>query len=64
MFNYPIAKGIVYKDLDLINSLFIKEINYFTLKFSPFIKNYSLEDFIIINNIFLNKQSNRLSFFI
>jgi hypothetical protein len=26
MFNYLITRGIVYKDLDLINSLFIKEI--------------------------------------
>jgi hypothetical protein len=55
MFNYPIARGIVYRDLDLVNSLFIKEINYFTLEFSPFVKNYSLEDSIAINNIFLNK---------
>jgi hypothetical protein len=55
MFNYFIIKGIIYKDLNFINSLFIKEINYFTFKFSPFVKNYSLKDFIIINNIFLNK---------
>jgi hypothetical protein len=55
MFNYPIARGIVYRDLDPINSPFIKEINYFALKFSPFVKNYSLEDSIAINNIFPNK---------
>jgi hypothetical protein len=55
IFNHPIAKGIIYEDLDLVNSLFVKEINYFTLKFSPSIKNHSLEDFIAINNIFPNK---------
>jgi hypothetical protein len=55
MFNYPVARGIVYRDLDPVNSLFVKEINYFTLKFSPSIKNHSLEDFIVINNIFPNK---------
>jgi hypothetical protein len=55
MFNYFITKSIIYKDLNSINSLFIKKINYFTLKFSPFIKNYSLKDFIAINNVFLNK---------
>jgi hypothetical protein len=64
MFNYSIARGMIYRDLDLINSLFIKEINHFAFEFSPFIKNYSLEDFIAINNIFLNKQSNRLGFLI
>jgi hypothetical protein len=55
MFNYFITKGIVYKDLNLVNSLFIKKINYFALEFSLFIKNYSLKDSIAINNIFLNK---------
>jgi hypothetical protein len=55
IFNYLITRGIVYRDLDPVNSLFVKEINYFALKFSPSIKNYSLEDSIVINNIFLNK---------
>jgi hypothetical protein len=64
IFNYLIARGIVYKDLDPVNSLFIKEINHFALEFSPFIKNYSPKDFIVINNIFLNKQSNYLGFLI
>jgi hypothetical protein len=64
MFNYFITRGIIYRDLDLVNSLFIKKINYFALKFSFSIKNYSLEDSIVINNIFLNKQNNRLSFLI
>jgi hypothetical protein len=49
MFNYSITKSIIYRDLNFINSLFIKKINYFAFKFSPFIKNYSLEDFIVIN---------------
>jgi hypothetical protein len=55
MFNYLIARGIVYRDLDLVNSLFIKEINYFALEFFPSIKNHSLKDSIAINNIFPNK---------
>jgi hypothetical protein len=55
IFNYLIARGIVCKDLNLVNSPFVKEINYFALKFSPFVKNYSLEDSIVTNNIFLNK---------
>jgi hypothetical protein len=53
--NYSIYRSVVYRDLDSINSLFIKKIDYFAFKLSSFIKNYLLEDFIIVNNVFLNK---------
>jgi hypothetical protein len=55
LFNYFIYKSVVYRDLDFINSLSIKKINYFAFKLSSFIKNYLLEDSIIVNNVFLNK---------
>jgi hypothetical protein len=55
LLDYSIYRSIVYRDLDSINSLFIKKINYFAFKLSSSIKNYSPEDFIIANNIFLNK---------
>jgi hypothetical protein len=53
--NYSIYRSIIYRDLNSINPLFIKKINYFAFKLSFFIKNYLLKDSIIINNIFLNK---------
>jgi len=52
LFNYFIFKSIIYKDLNFIDFLFIKEINYFVFKLFIFIKNYSLKDFITINNVF------------
>jgi len=63
-FNHFISKSVIYKDLNFINSLFIKEINYFAFELSAFIKNYSLKDFITTNNVFLNKENNCLNFFI
>jgi hypothetical protein len=53
--NYSIYRSVVYRDLDSINSLSIKKIDYFAFKLSFSIKNYSLEDSIIVNNVFLNK---------
>ena len=53
--NHSIYRSVVYRDLDFINSISIKKINYFAFKLSSFIKNYSLEDFVIANNVFLNK---------
>jgi hypothetical protein len=46
---------VVYRDLDSINSLSIKKINYFAFKLSSFVKNYSPKDFVTVNNVFLNK---------
>jgi hypothetical protein len=53
--NYFIYRSVIYKDLDSINFLFIKKIDYFAFKLSSFIKNHLLKDFIIANNVFLNK---------
>jgi len=61
--NYLISKSIIYKDLNFIDFLFIKEINYFAFKLFVFIKKHSLKDFIVTNNVFLNKESNCLNFF-
>jgi hypothetical protein len=38
MLNYSIPRSIIYRDLDSINPLFIKEIDYFALKFPSSIK--------------------------
>jgi hypothetical protein len=53
--NYSIYKSVVYGDLDSINSLSIKKINYFAFKLSSSIKNYSPKDSVIVNNVFPNK---------
>jgi hypothetical protein len=46
---------VVYRDLDSINSLSIKKIDYFAFKLSSSVENYSLEDSVTVNNVFLNK---------
>jgi hypothetical protein len=60
---------VVYGDLNSINPLFIKKIDHFAFKLSSsikkidcfafelffFVKNYSLEDSVTVNNVFLNK---------
>jgi hypothetical protein len=53
--DYSIYKSIVYGDLNSINPLSIKKINYFVFKLSSFVKNYLLEDSVTVNNVFLNK---------
>jgi hypothetical protein len=53
--DYSIYRSVVYRDLDSINSLSIKKIDYFAFKLSSFVKNHLLEDSIIVNNVFLNK---------
>jgi len=53
--DYSIYRSVVYGDLDFINSLFIEKINYFAFKLSSFVKNHLLEDFVMANNVFLNK---------
>jgi hypothetical protein len=53
--NYSIPRSIIYRDLDSVNPLSIKEINYFALKFSPSIKDQSLKDPVAIDNILLDK---------
>jgi hypothetical protein len=53
--DYSIYRSVVYGDLNSINPLSIKKIDCFAFELFFFVKNYSLEDSVTVNNVFLNK---------
>ena len=55
---------LIGRDLDSVYSLLIKEFNHLFLKFATTVNKYSLEYPMSTDNVFLDKQSNSISFLV
>ena len=57
-FNYSIYFRVIRRNLNSLNTIFPKALNNIPFKLSPTIYLYFTKNFILVDNIFLDKFSN------